>query len=88
MGLDIPPCFKNLQALQQEGVVLQNLSSFGEKMDIWSHSVSVLLEQPCNKFDSLIRIVTSCLQLPTTWNRFAGLIQHVVLRVEVYTGAK
>ena len=33
-----PPCFKDLQHLEQEGVVPPSLSSFGEKiLHIWSH---------------------------------------------------
>ena len=32
MGLHIPLCFKNLQHLEQEGVVPPNLSSFGKKI--------------------------------------------------------
>ena len=32
MGLDIPPCFIDLQDVEQEGVVPPNLSSFGKKI--------------------------------------------------------
>ena len=38
VGLKIPPCFKDLQHLEQEGVIPPNLGSFDKKMhNIWSH---------------------------------------------------
>ena len=37
-GLGHPPCFKDLQLLEQDGLVPPSLSSFGKKiLHIWSH---------------------------------------------------
>ena len=37
-GLEHPPCFKDLQHLEQEGMVSLNLSSFGKKICIYDHT--------------------------------------------------
>ena len=38
IGLDIPPCFKDLQHLEQEGLVPPNLSSFSKTNCIYGHT--------------------------------------------------
>ena len=47
MGLDIPPY---LQRLEQEGVVLPNLSGFGKKKSIYGHTACCELARfwPCD----------------------------------------
>ena len=41
MGLDISPCFIDLQHLEQEGVVPPNLSIFGKKICIYGHTAAM-----------------------------------------------
>ena len=59
-GLGHPPCFKDLQYLEQEGVVPLNLSSFGKIHCIYGHTGKIIV---------FIMFLTSYKKFPKTNRR-------------------